>query len=327
MMRLLVGGLIVVNVLVFLYGYLGLNRQGDTQPVAPQHRPDVGSIRLISAKVGSPPATAPEEPQEAAGGAEAAGAEEPSEPPEPPAIAQAQEPSQAPDKPAQEQIVPPSPAEASDSQAMPAIEPAPAEAGAEPQPGNRSEPAQPEAGPSPVEHAEAMPEAEEQAQPVEEQPVRYCGEAGPFLSRSQARRLVRKLKLEDEQYRIQRKPTPVNVSFWVFRPPLPDRASARQEVARLKEAGIKDLWLMPEGEFRNGISLGLYSKEEAARSHAEKLRAKGFEVEVRPRQKMKERYWLAFSRLPTELVEKLQAALPAGGNMEKKVCDLSSDTP
>ncbi len=305
MMRLLVGGLIVVNVLVFLYSYLGLDRQSAPAPAPALHQPDMGSIRLISARVSASPAGGAEGLQENGAGESTVEAAPPAE-----------EKSPLPDT-----ANPPGPETASVLD-----QPLEEAAAGVPQAEAATEPEPPSGGEASTGEGASAPGKEGELRLVEKRPVLYCGEAGPFLSRGRVRRLVHGLKLDKEQYRIQRKPTPVNVSFWVLRPPLPDRASARQEVARLKEAGVRDLWLMQEGRFRNGISLGLYTREESARSHAEKLRAKGFEVEVRPRQKMKERYWLTFYRFPEELVEQLQAALPAGSGVEKKVCEASSGT-
>jgi len=303
-MRLLLGGLIVLNVLVFLYGYLGLDRNGLPRPVR-LHMPDVGSIRLIATRVAPP--------REAAGETAA----------ETPAAVEPEETAAAANLPASPPPAEPSPpktAEASPA-GVPADAPTEASEGEEPMEGEAQ--AAPDMEESAAGEVEARP-AEVSAAPP--RPLLFCGEIGPFRSRVQARRLEDTFGVEGKT-RVYHRPTMVDTSYWVYRPPLEDRARARKEVARLKEAGIRDLWLMPDGEFRNAISLGLYSRREAAYSHAEMLRNKGFEVEVRPRQKEMERYWLEFTDMPEGMLRELGERLPEGVFLEKKVCEQASAAP
>jgi len=283
MMRLLLGGLIVLNVLVFLYGNLGLERERESRVVR-QHKPDVGSIRLVSARVG---VSAGEVESLPLGEEATAVAVVPEEAP-------LQEPSG----------------------------PMTVEEGEDPAPAVERVSAVPPTAEEVSENEERMASA---SHPVAA-PMLFCGEIGPFRNRAQARRVERHLGV-DEKTRIYRRPTLVNTAYWVYRPPLDDRAQAREEVSRLKEAGIEDLWLMPDGDFRNAISLGLYSRREAAHSRVETLKEKGFEVEVRPKQKELERYWLQFTDLPEGLLAELDGSLPEGASVEKKVCEQASAAP
>ena len=304
MMRLLLGGLIVLNVLVFLYGYLGLDRNGPSRPTR-LHMPDVGSIRLIATRV-TPP-------REAGGEAEA----------ETPAAVEPEETAAAASPPALPPPAEPSPPETAAT--PPAVVPAdaPVEASEGEAPAKGEAQAVPDVEKAAAGEVEPRP-AEVSAAPP--RPLLFCGEIGPFRNRVQARRLEETFGVEGKT-RVYRRPTMVDTSYWVYRPPLEDRARAREEVARLKEAGIEDLWLMPDGEFRNAISLGLYSRREAAYAHAEMLRNKGFEVEVRPRQKEMERYWLAFTDMPEGMLRELEERLPEGVFLEKKVCEQASAAP
>ncbi len=282
MMRLLIGVLLVLNLLVFLYGYLGLDRQDAATP-AGASRPDVGSIRLLSARVVSgeaPDDTGPA--TEAVPAGESAAVQE-APPPAPEPVPE----SGAPEAAGEGAVGP-----------LPDSEPAVA------------------AG---VEETASSDASEEATAP----PVRHCGELGPFRNRAQTRRFLRSLDLAAELHPYRR-PTPVPEAYWVFIPPAADRAEARRRVQALREAGVKDLWLMPEGEFRNAISLGLFSREEAARAHARELQEKGFDVEMRPRMKEKDRYWIAFEGLDDPAFEKLSSALSAGQRVIERPCPQTS---
>jgi hypothetical protein len=305
MMRLLLAGLIVLNVLIFLYGYLGLDRSGEP-PQIRRHEPDVGSIRLVSVRVGEPEAegagTQPAEPS-------------PTPPPPPEPVAEVQEE-------VQENVEVPQAASSSSAQSGQDESLAREESAeeTEPEPANTETPST-EPPQAPV--VETVEEAAEPSEPDVEStppaPVLVCGEIGPYRTRAQARRVVQLLGA-DNGVRIDRRPTPVTTAYWVYYPPLPDKASARQVVKRLQAAGVKDLWLMPSGEFKNAISLGLYSRKKAAYDYAGRLREKGFEVEVRPRQKKKERYWIAFSGLREERLGELKGKLPEGVSVTQREC-------
>ena len=288
MMRLLVGLLLVGNLLLFLYGYLELENKSQ-QPPRQQYLPDVGSIRLLAARVvavgeKSPLLAAPGERGSALGA-----------------------PAAAPEAgtPGEKKSGTPAVVEAA-AKEKPAVTPGGREETAAVVPEQQETPAK--RVPSP---AAAPPEA----------PLVYCGTLGPFRSRIQAKRILRKLGALPE-IRMERRPTLVDKSYWVLIPPLADRAEARAVVERLKATGFQDLWLVPRGEMRNAISLGLYSRRDAAYSHAENLRAKGFEVEVRPKQEELLRYWLDFSGLGEAVLAKLDpATLPEGVKLRKTVCE------
>jgi len=51
--------------------------------------------------------------------------------------------------------------------------------------------------------------------------------------------------------------------------------AGRQRVTELQRAGIMDIYLMPDGPFRNAISFGLFRTEDAARAHSETLGRQG----------------------------------------------------
>lgn len=59
--------------------------------------------------------------------------------------------------------------------------------------------------------------------------------------------------------------------WWVFIPPANSRAAADSQVASLKRQGVKDISLQPD----NGISLGVFSSEEAAAKVLAEVQGKG----------------------------------------------------
>lgn len=72
--------------------------------------------------------------------------------------------------------------------------------------------------------------------------------------------------------------------YFVMIPPLPTRTDALAMLRRLTAAGLDDTWLFRTGDYVNGISLGLFSREATARRHADDIAARGFPTEIRRRQ-------------------------------------------
>jgi hypothetical protein len=64
--------------------------------------------------------------------------------------------------------------------------------------------------------------------------------------------------------------------WWVYIPPLPTRAAANQRVAELKRQGVDDSSLISDDPaWRNAISLGVFSSEDAAGRRMEDLKRRG----------------------------------------------------
>lgn len=80
---------------------------------------------------------------------------------------------------------------------------------------------------------------------------------------------------------------PLATRHWVIFPPLPSPQSAAAKSAELAAAGVQDVFVVPDGPWRNAISLGLYGDEEAMTRRVRELEDKGVlgtRVELLPRQ-------------------------------------------
>jgi hypothetical protein len=80
---------------------------------------------------------------------------------------------------------------------------------------------------------------------------------------------------------------PLEMRHWVIFPPLPSPESAVAKLDELVAAGLEDAFVINEGIWRNGISLGLFASDEAARRRVLEVEEKGVlgtRVELLPRQ-------------------------------------------
>jgi SPOR domain len=63
--------------------------------------------------------------------------------------------------------------------------------------------------------------------------------------------------------------------YWVYIAPMENRADAEKRIAELKRAGISDFFVVAEaGEWRNAISLGVFSSQEKAQARLQAVKAK-----------------------------------------------------
>ncbi|HKJ77328.1 MAG TPA: SPOR domain-containing protein [Gammaproteobacteria bacterium] len=110
-------------------------------------------------------------------------------------------------------------------------------------------------------------------------------------------------------------------SHWVLLPPFPDEDAAREVMARLREKGVQDLYLVPSGENRNAISLGVFKERPRADQRLARLRRLGFDPEMRSLPLPSTRYWVRF-RWPGGRAEPPLSALAetAGVEVERVDC-------
>jgi hypothetical protein len=146
-----------------------------------------------------------------------------------------------------------------------------------------------------------------------------CGRMGPFLVEQDAVRAAKFVETNGATARVKLDAIELTTGYSVMMPPLANAAAAKQEVARLKAAGVEDLWLVPRGELANSISLGVFDRAENAEDYARALRQKGFAAERRPRLSHKEARWVHFAGL-TESAETAVRAAIAGAELERTEC-------
>lgn len=83
----------------------------------------------------------------------------------------------------------------------------------------------------------------------------------------------------------------------VFLPAQPSREAAQALVKQLEAAGVRDLFVMAQGEAANSIALGRFSTEAGARRRQAELQAKGVQASAEPVGGTPAQAWLD-ARLP-----------------------------
>lgn len=125
-----------------------------------------------------------------------------------------------------------------------------------------------------------------------------CFSLGPFPDAAAASSARTRLALPEGVRARARETTSGGRGWNVSLPPLADRAAAEAMAARLREAGFQDLFVVPAGESANGLALGRYGAESAARQRAAALQAAGFAAQVQPIGDAVTRHWIDVTAAP-----------------------------
>lgn len=101
-------------------------------------------------------------------------------------------------------------------------------------------------------------------------------------------------------------------SWWVFIPPQGDKKGADKKAGELQRLGVKEFFVVTEGAQQFAISLGVFSREEAAQKRLEQLQSQGVRsARVGPRQAEGARQLLEV-RGDAGALATLRQGLPAG---------------
>lgn len=80
---------------------------------------------------------------------------------------------------------------------------------------------------------------------------------------------------------------PVNRMYWIVFPPLPSEAASQVKLQEMIALKIKEAFIIKDGVWKNGLSLGLFSTEDTARRYIRELEDKGvsgLRLETKPKE-------------------------------------------
>lgn len=102
-----------------------------------------------------------------------------------------------------------------------------------------------------------------------------CLEWGDFSGNDlkRATEILSAMQLGDK---LSQRQVEYNKGYWVYIPPLKNKAAANRKISQLKALGIREYFIVQEaGALRYAISLGVFKSQEAAQNHLSELQAKG----------------------------------------------------
>lgn len=147
--------------------------------------------------------------------------------------------------------------------------------------------------------------------------------SGPDLARATA--ALSALQLGD---RLSQRPIKRDVSYWVYIPPLKNKAAVHRKIAELKALHVKEYFAMQTpGHWLNAISLGVFKTRDAAENFLHGLQAKGVRTaQIEERGSMLKATLFTLNRVDAVTEGKLAALQKdfAGSELSHVPCALTS---
>ena len=121
---------------------------------------------------------------------------------------------------------------------------------------------------------------------------RRCVSVGPFLNLEQASEAESLMSNSGLTTKQRGEESEVWVGHWVFLPAYPSRSAAVAAVEKLREEGVKDIYIEPSGALKNTVSLGLFTDMARAEIRAGRVRRLGVRPQIQDRKRDGLVYWV-----------------------------------
>ncbi|WP_185232262.1 SPOR domain-containing protein [Teredinibacter franksiae] len=109
--------------------------------------------------------------------------------------------------------------------------------------------------------------------------VPLCEMVGPFGDAELAADFVERLAAMDVDSEIKELELPAGTRYQIYLPPADSRKSALRKLSELQAKKV-DSYIIPKGELENGISLGMFSREDLSKEHMRAMEAIGLQPET-----------------------------------------------
>lgn len=149
---------------------------------------------------------------------------------------------------------------------------------------------------------------------------RRCLEVGPFDSREKALQGARRYRRAGHEVSLRSSEERFEIGQWVYLSPLPSREAARQRAAELRQKGISDIYVVTTPEFRNAISLGVYSQSESVERRLAQLSSYDLDLQVRSRHGTRERFRLVVRLDEASAPGAVEEAPEGGASVRRAPC-------
>ncbi len=143
----------------------------------------------------------------------------------------------------------------------------------------------------------AQPEApvDEPAELAVDEPARdLCYTLGPFREMKTLRVVTREIKDYVVEASFRSRDEQEQSMFRVYLKPVGGKREARALIKQLVSKNIRDYFIITDGPYKNGISLGYFSDKSRAERHAERVRKSGFDAVLEPVFRSYTIYWLDY---------------------------------
>ncbi|MDD1622112.1 MAG: hypothetical protein LUQ11_11590 [Methylococcaceae bacterium] len=153
-------------------------------------------------------------------------------------------------------------------------------------------------------------EKPKKAAPIQAQPI-VCHEVGPFPDEKTANAWLAGQTLRGEFY-YKEVLTPT--AYLVYYPAAKSSEQTRIQKMMINAKGITDIWVVPDGELKGALSLGLFNDQAHAAFFRGQLLQRGVQAEIKERYKSQFRSFVRImgkQKIPQHLAEGLTSSICA----------------
>ena len=133
---------------------------------------------------------------------------------------------------------------------------------------------------------------------------RRCFTVGPLRTAESADSLAAAIGAEGFDVSLREREEEEIAGYWVYLAPYESRKAALAVARELADKGIKDYYVVPNGDYTNAVSLGLFSEPQRADRRTRRIADLGYEALTSVRYRTRTLFWLDYD-------EEGEAALPA----------------
>ncbi|HUH57571.1 MAG TPA: SPOR domain-containing protein, partial [Pseudomonadales bacterium] len=126
---------------------------------------------------------------------------------------------------------------------------------------------------------------------------------GGFNEEAVVQELQQRLRSLDIKSEVTTLDSQVDIEYWVYLEPLASRQASVRQLKELQARKI-DGYLITQGDLANGISLGMFAREDSAQGVAERLSAAGYEPSIRAVERSQRLYWVVIDDSARRLLDK-----------------------
>lgn len=138
-----------------------------------------------------------------------------------------------------------------------------------------------------------------------------CLYLGSFEEESRARVVEQRLLSLDIQAEVRSVDAAAGVEYWVYLPPLASRQASLRQLRELQARRI-DSYIITQGELANGISLGIFPRNDSASSVMQRLRDVGYEPQIRELSRAHRSFWVRVAPQSRRLADEFLLGRLAG---------------
>ncbi|MCQ4277445.1 SPOR domain-containing protein [Stutzerimonas degradans] len=173
--------------------------------------------------------------------------------------------------------------------------------------------------------SDRFPNKQSQALPEKDA---ICLFLGGFNDEDTVRALEQRLLSLDIRSSLQVVESTVGVDYWVYLPPLASRQASLRQLRELQSRNI-DAYIISVGDLTNGISLGIFSRQDSAEGVVTRLGGAGYAALVRELPRAHRTQWLRVepesrALLSEALLQTLVEQMPAMKHEQMSCADVAS---